>query len=61
MSRDGYYHYPKPSDFDDVCNRINYSVALAYTTFGLCALTMSVVWLITIYILLFLDQEVRHF
>jgi len=54
---DGYYHYPKPSDFDDVCNRINYSVALAYTTFGLCALTMSVVWLITIYILLFLDQE----
>ncbi|GAA5963365.1 hypothetical protein JCM3765_007001 [Sporobolomyces pararoseus] len=55
---DGYYHYPKPSDFDDVCNRINYSVALAYTTFGLCALTMSVVWLITIYILLFLDQEV---
>lgn len=55
---DGYYHYPKPSDFDNVCNRINYSVALAYTTFGLCALTMSVVWLITIYILLFLDQEV---
>ncbi|GAA5952577.1 hypothetical protein JCM21900_003422 [Sporobolomyces salmonicolor] len=55
---DGYYHYPKPSDFDDVCNRINYSVALAYTTFGLCAAQMAIVWAIALYILLFLDQEI---
>ncbi|KAL8287209.1 hypothetical protein RQP46_003661 [Phenoliferia psychrophenolica] len=55
---DGYYHYPKPSDFDDVCNLINVSVALSYTTFGLCALQMALIWTIAVYILLFLDQEV---
>ncbi|GAA5918508.1 hypothetical protein JCM5296_001405 [Sporobolomyces johnsonii] len=55
---DGYYHYPKPSDFDNVCDRINYSVALAYTTFGLCAAQMAIVWTIAIYLLLFLDQEI---
>lgn len=57
--RDGYWHYPKPSDFQDACDRINWSVALAYTTFGLTALQMALVWLIAIYILLCLDQDVR--
>ncbi|BGP41722.1 hypothetical protein JCM10449v2_005713 [Rhodotorula kratochvilovae] len=55
---DGYWHYPKPSDFQDSCDRINWSVALAYTTFGLTAAQMAVIWLIAIYILLCLDQEV---
>lgn len=55
---DGYYHYPKPADFDKVCNLINVSVALAYTTFGLCVIQMVVVYTAAIYILLFLDQEV---
>ncbi|GEM10118.1 hypothetical protein Rt10032_c10g4135 [Rhodotorula toruloides] len=55
---DGYWHYPKPSDFQNACNRINWSVALAYTTFGLTCLQMAVIWGIAGYILLFLDQEV---
>ncbi|BGP09693.1 hypothetical protein NBRC10512_000112 [Rhodotorula toruloides] len=55
---DGYWHYPKPSDFQDACNRINWAVALAYTTFGLTCLQMAVIWAIAGYILLFLDQEV---
>lgn len=42
--RDGYYHYPKPSDFQNVCRLINVSVALAYTTFGLCVIQMVVVY-----------------
>ncbi|KAM0751213.1 hypothetical protein T439DRAFT_347773 [Meredithblackwellia eburnea MCA 4105] len=54
---DGYYHYPKPSDFNDVCSLTNYTVALAYTTFGLCALQMSIFFLVVFYILLYLDQE----
>ncbi|GAA6030319.1 hypothetical protein JCM8097_009045 [Rhodosporidiobolus ruineniae] len=55
---DGYWHYPKPSDFGEVCDRINWSVALAYTTFGLSCLQMVVVWAFAGYILLYLDQEV---
>ncbi|GAA6048354.1 hypothetical protein JCM3770_000964 [Rhodotorula araucariae] len=55
---DGYWHYPKPSDFQDSCDRINWSVAQAYTTFGLTAAQMAVMWLVAIYILLCLDQEV---
>lgn len=55
---DGYYHYPKPKDFLNVCNLINKQVALAYTTFGLCAIQMVIIFSIVIYILLFLDQEV---
>lgn len=56
--RDGYYHYSKPADFEDVCSLIDISVALAYTTFGLAALQMSVVFAFAGYILLYLDQEV---
>ena len=56
--RDGYYHYPKPSDFDNVCNLINVQVALAYTTFGLAAAQMVVVYIFALYTLLYLDQEV---
>ncbi|GAA5889292.1 hypothetical protein JCM8208_007831 [Rhodotorula glutinis] len=55
---DGYWHYAKPSDFNDVCDRINWSVALAYTTFGLTAAQMAVMWLLATYILLCLDQDV---
>lgn len=60
MCRDGYWHYPKPSDFQDACDRINWSVALAYTTFGLTALQMVVIWAFALYILLYLDQDVRR-
>ncbi|GAA6002599.1 MARVEL domain-containing protein [Rhodotorula paludigena] len=55
---DGYWHYPKPSDFQDACDRINWSVALAYTTFGLTALQMVIIWAFALYILLYLDQDV---
>ncbi|KAI5479995.1 hypothetical protein MNV49_002285 [Pseudohyphozyma bogoriensis] len=54
---DGYWHYPKPSDFGHVCNLINVDVALAYTTFGLAALQMVVFYTWAIYVLLYLDQE----
>lgn len=58
LSRDGYYHYPKPSDFDNVCNLINVQVALAYTTFGLAVFQMCIVFAFAGYTLLYLDQEV---
>lgn len=44
-----------------MCNLINVSVALGYTTFGLCALQMSIFNSIMFYILLYLDQEVCPF
>lgn len=79
-----YYHYPKPSDFGDVCKldclktanlfeSVDATVAAAYTTFGLCALQMVIVFArplppspsppnppqgFFIYILLCLDQGV---
>ncbi|ORY83509.1 hypothetical protein BCR35DRAFT_351976 [Leucosporidium creatinivorum] len=55
---DGYYHYPKPSDFDNVCNLINVQVGLAYTTFGLSVFQMCIVFAFAGYTLLYLDQEV---
>ncbi|KEI37333.1 uncharacterized protein L969DRAFT_96413 [Mixia osmundae IAM 14324] len=55
---DGYYHYPKPSDFNHVCKLINITVALGYTTFGLATLTFFTVLFFAVYILLHLDQEV---
>lgn len=57
-NRDGYYHYPRPDDFQSVCDLINYMVALAYTTFGLTCVQLVVLFLFTAYTLLFLDQEV---
>ena len=61
--RDGYFHYPKPDNFDDVCRLINVDVALAWTTFGLTCPQMVVVYFFAMYTLLYLDQEVssaRH-
>ncbi|SCZ88323.1 BZ3500_MvSof-1268-A1-R1_Chr10-2g02919 [Microbotryum saponariae] len=55
---DGYYHFPKPADFDSVCTLINVDVALAYTTFGLTCVQLVVISGIAGYILLYLDQEV---
>ncbi|SCV73744.1 BQ2448_6174 [Microbotryum intermedium] len=58
---DGYYHFPKPADFDSVCTLINVDVALAYTTFGLTCLQLVVISGIAGYILLYLDQEVSRY
>ncbi|KAK4051675.1 hypothetical protein OIO90_004625 [Microbotryomycetes sp. JL221] len=55
---DGFFHYPKPDDFEDVCRLINVDVALAYTTFGLTCVQMVVVYAFALYTLLYLDQEV---
>jgi len=54
---DGYYHYPKPSDFNHVCDLINATVNMGYATFGCVALSWFVVTSTAIYILLYLDQD----
>lgn len=53
----GYYHYPKPSDWNHVCDLINWVVPLAYTTFGIQAGFMAFEGFFTSYIFLFIDQE----
>ncbi|WFD42450.1 hypothetical protein MPSI1_001095 [Malassezia psittaci] len=54
---DGYYHYTKPSDWNHVCNLINYIVPLAYATFGVQAAFMAVEGLFAMYLFLFVDQD----
>ncbi|KAN0065461.1 hypothetical protein ACQY0O_001297 [Thecaphora frezii] len=54
---DGYYHYPKPSDFGHVCDLINYAVPLAYATFGVQVALWAIESLVGAYLFLFLDQE----
>ena len=54
---DGYLHYPKPTDFGKVCDLIGYTVALAYTTFGVQVFLWACETLFGVYTFLFLDQE----
>lgn len=57
---DGYYHYPKPSDWNHACDLLNWTVPLAYATFGLEAGLLGFELLFTSYIFLFIDQEVLN-
>ncbi|KAK0553205.1 hypothetical protein OC846_000028 [Tilletia horrida] len=54
---DGYYHYPKPADFQHVCDLINWAVPLAYATFGM----QTFLWVFEVafgaYTFLYLDQD----
>ena len=54
---DGYWHYEKPSDFNLVCDLINYGVGFAYATFGVQVFLFVIETLYGVYIFLFLDQE----
>lgn len=54
---DGYWHYPKPANFEHVCDLINYAVGFAYATFGVQVLLWVVETMYGVYIFLFLDQE----
>ncbi|WFD02711.1 hypothetical protein MOBT1_001395 [Malassezia obtusa] len=53
----GYYHYPKPKDWNHVCDMINWVVPLAYATFGVQAGLLGFVGFFLCYIFLFLDQD----
>ncbi|WFD36111.1 thymidylate synthase [Malassezia cuniculi] len=55
---DGYYHYERPADFDHLCDLINWVVPLAYATFGVQAAFFGFELLFSIYIFLFIDQDV---
>ncbi|PWN44092.1 hypothetical protein IE81DRAFT_272012, partial [Ceraceosorus guamensis] len=54
---DGYLHYPKPADFEHVCDLTNWTVPLAYATFGVQTLLFVVEALFGLYTFLYLDQE----
>ncbi|KDN52344.1 hypothetical protein K437DRAFT_266706 [Tilletiaria anomala UBC 951] len=54
---DGYFHYPKPMDFQHVCYLRQLIVALAFATFGVQVFLWASEMLIALYIFLFLDQE----
>ncbi|PWN30981.1 hypothetical protein BDZ90DRAFT_277396 [Jaminaea rosea] len=54
---DGYYHYPKPADFNHVCDLINWAVPLAYATFGVQVLLWFFETSFGLYTFLLLDQE----
>lgn len=54
---DGYYHYPKPADFNHVCDLINWAVPLAYATFGVQVLLWFFETAFGLYTFLLLDQE----
>ncbi|WFD31437.1 hypothetical protein MSPP1_002472 [Malassezia sp. CBS 17886] len=54
----GFYHYPKPGDWNRVCDEINWVVPLAYTTFGCQAGFFAFELFVTTYMFLFLDQDV---
>lgn len=54
---DGYYHYPKPDDFNHVCDLTNYVVPLAYAAFGVQTLLFVFELTFGLYTFMFLDQE----
>ncbi|CAD6926913.1 unnamed protein product [Tilletia controversa] len=54
---DGYYHYPKPADFQHVCDLINWAVPLAYATFGAQAFLFCFELAFGAYTFLYLDQD----
>lgn len=54
---DGYYHYTKPSDFNHVCDLINWAVPLAYATFGIQVLLWFFETAFGLYTFLLLDQD----
>lgn len=55
---DGYYHYPKPSDWNHLCDIINWIVPMAYATFGIQAAFFGFEVLMLTYMFLFVDQDV---
>jgi hypothetical protein len=54
---DGYLHYPRPDDFEHVCDLTNWTVPLAYATFGMQVLLWFFEMCFGIYTFLYLDQE----
>lgn len=54
---DGYYHYPKPSDWNHACDMINWVVPMGYATFGVQVALFSFVLFMLMYMFLFLDQD----
>lgn len=54
---DGYYHYPRPDDYNHVCDLINWAVPLAYATFGVQVLLWFFETSFGLYTFLLLDQE----
>ncbi|CAO1622645.1 unnamed protein product [Parajaminaea phylloscopi] len=54
---DGYLHYSKPSDFEHVCDLINWAVPLAYATFGVQVFLWLFETAFGLYTFLLLDQE----
>ena len=54
---DGYYYYPKPSNWNHLCDMVNWLVALCYTTFGLQAGFFAAELFVITYIFLFIDQD----
>ncbi|KAH8928711.1 hypothetical protein BT69DRAFT_451361 [Atractiella rhizophila] len=55
---DGYYHWPRPSSFGDVCRYINVTIPVAWVAFGFSALQMSTITALAVYTFLYLDQDV---
>lgn len=53
----GYYHYPKPSNWNHLCDMINWVVGMAYATFGIQAAFLAFDLLVGAYIFMFLDQD----
>ncbi|PWN88441.1 hypothetical protein FA10DRAFT_272832 [Acaromyces ingoldii] len=54
---DGYFHYPKPADFNHVCDLTNLVVPFNYAAFGVQTLLFVFEALFGLYTFLYLDQE----
>ncbi|KAL4401870.1 hypothetical protein ACI68E_001521 [Malassezia pachydermatis] len=54
---DGYYHYPKPSNWNHLCDMINWVVGMAYATFGIQVAFFAFDLFMVAYMFLFVDQD----
>lgn len=54
---DGYYHWPKPSDWGHLCDMVNWVVGMAYATFGIQVAFFAFDLFMSMYMFMFVDQD----